>query len=165
MCIRDSEYSERNGFYIGIIPTVSLSKKISFLAEVQYSEEGYSLSNIQSFKTRNIRARVLPQIEYRLIKPIGLMAGLNFGLQLAELTKIDDGDWGNLGLNSFPETDFGYTLGARLHLNKFHITARFNQGIKDINELTFTDMNGSPIGDVTLKSQHYQIGVGYTFGG
>jgi len=157
------DISEKDGFYFGLTPTFSLTKKLSLLAEVQYSQEGHKV-NLTDGQFKNIRLRILPQLEYRLIKPLGLLAGLNVGFQLSELAKVGENPWEDTVTSSLSSNDAGFTVGARIHVNKFHITARYNQGLKNINELTFTDMNGNPIGEVALKSQHYQIGIGYTFG-
>ena len=104
-------------------------------------------------------------MEYRLIKPLGLLAGLNVGFHLSEFTKFGEDSWTET-INSFiSDDDLGFTAGTRIHLNKLHLTLRFNQGLKNINELTFTDVNGTPQESITFKTQHYQIGIGYTFGG
>ncbi|AUS06685.1 porin family protein [Pseudotamlana carrageenivorans] len=132
------ENKHRNGFYIGFLADVSLTKTISLIPELQFSYEGSKADDLQF---DYIQMPVL--LSVKLVKKIHF----NFGPQIGiKVHKVDD-----LAKN------FGFSsiLGIEHRINQaLFADIRHTNGLRNV----FDDDSG-----LSAKNRTLQIGVGYKF--
>jgi len=154
------EIENRTGFYIAFIPKIYLTEKIMFNVEGQYSQEGYKRTG-DDFEAKFQYVRLLPQLEIKLINSLGIYGGYNFGFNISEQIKEFNSSFTTIDPGTIKKTDNGFTVGARVYVGKFSLTAKYNFGIQNINDLIYTDQNGQPV-EVEHRNRNFQIGVGYS---
>ena len=157
---QDGNVENRMGFYLAFIPKIYLTEKIALNVEAQYSEEGYKIDT-DEFEAKFQYVRLLPQIEIKLMKVLGIYGGYNFGFNVSEQLKLANGSFEKSIVDTIKKTDSGFTVGARVYIGKFSLTGKYNFGIQNINDLIYTDQNGQPIAEVEQRNRNIQIGVGY----
>jgi hypothetical protein len=107
---------------------------------------------------------IIPQVEYRFFEPLSIAVGFNIGFNIGEAQKIGDGDW--IDLEEFDvvtSTDLGLAATVKGHIKDFFLYVRYNHGLKNVLNFSYTDINGQSIPDTKEKLSHLQIGVGYNF--
>jgi len=148
--------------FLGISNAIELSSRLSVLGEVQYSRKGHTVefADGEAF-LRYEYLDIIPQLEYRVVGPFAFSAGVNFGLKLAERSKLRDGQTNKLA-NTISPTDLGLVLTAKVDFTKFYGFIRYNRGISDISNL---EINGQLVEgvliDVNQFNRNWQIGFGY----
>lgn len=152
-------FESRTGFYLGLVPKIELGEKFSINLEAQYSQEGYKLGP-DIFEKKFHYVRALPQLEIKLFELLGIYGGYNFGFNISEEVNQSSMFFINPDLRTIKKTDSGFVVGGRIYLGKFSLTGKYNFGIKDINDLNYTDDNGVVI-DVEQRNRNFQIGIGY----
>ena len=135
----------RTGYYLAFIPKIYLTEKIAVNVEVQYSEEGYRLNDDDNFEAKFQYLRLLPQIEIKLMDALGIYGGYNWGFKIDEHISIFDSGFATPALDTIKKTDNGFTVGARVYIGKFSLTGKYNFGIQNITDLTYTDDAGQNI--------------------
>lgn len=150
-------------YYLGLRPTYALSSKVNIGLGLQYSVKGYeSQSGLYAPKVRNYYLDMLPQVEFRPINLFSLVGGVNIGYLAETSAKIDEKwDKNYFLFDAYKKVDFGLLLGLKMYLKQFYVTAHYNHGVVDINEITFTDANGEDIGTSNQFNRNLQIGIGY----
>ncbi len=163
--LENAAYTNGSGYFIGIAPSYKFCEKVSFLVDFQYSNQNYYTGDINSitasgFKTSFIN--IMPEMEYQVHKKIALGVGVNYGLKLNEQTRIANGDWSKTrGFEQTKSTDFGLTGKLKVSHKKLFAFLRYNVGLKNITNLTFTNNNGQVIEDVQQLNRNLQVGIGY----
>ena len=131
-------------FYVGGLADIGLTDKIHIQPELQYSIEGSKDADV-SF------VNVPVMLKYYIIEGLNVQAGPQLGI-------LVDAEGGTDGLKS---TNLGFNFGAAYELvGGFFVDARYNLGLSDISDIE-TDPGFS--GDVSVKTQGFQLGVGYRF--
>ncbi len=155
------------GFFISAIPRLAVNERLSINTEAQYSMESYNWGDTQ-IRLHNIR--LIPELEYSILKSLGIYAGANIGLKVTESYKqTADEEWisrSEIDTNTrgvVKDIDFGLSGGLRYYfLEQFNLTFKYSHGLTNISNILFTDLNG-----VAFEGKEYnrtfQLGLGYTF--
>lgn len=155
------EIGNRVGFYIGITPRVDIFDRLAVSASIQYSEEGLEYTDIDNiYKYQYIR--LIPELELKIIEGLKILGGVNLGYLLDEEIKVEE-EWFDPVIKITDDIDFGVTFGAKYRINRFLFSARYNLGIRDIGELSFTDIDGNDLGNLEQQNRTLQLGVGIRF--
>ncbi|MEZ4892929.1 MAG: porin family protein [Saprospiraceae bacterium] len=156
----------RFGYFVGIAPNYRISKKWQFQIDFQYSLKGFDIDNQGRFTAKGFRygyLDMMPEIEYRLVEYLSLGLGVNYGIKLNEQFKIEDEDWSNSGdFEVINPTDFGLTGKLKVNYKNVYGFVRYNIGLTNIANFTFTDREGQNIDDAKQFNRNLQIGIGYT---
>jgi len=129
----------RTGFYVGLIPKISLGEKIFLNLETQYSLEGYKVGG-DLYEAKFHYIRVLPQLEIKLVKALGIYGGYNLGFNITEQIKENNGSFFKPVVSTIKRTDNGFTVGARVYIGKFTLTGKYNFGFQNITDLNYTEL-------------------------
>lgn len=152
-------------YYVEFRPTYQFSDKFSIGLGVQYSAKSYDIDTevFQRFPPaiRHNYFDILPQIEYRPIKALGLVTGINLGYPLSSQIRVNNTDWEPSAKvrNAFSHLDVGVLIGFRVYIKQFYLTAHYNHGLKDDTIIIFTDANGARLTNQSLQT--FQVGIGY----
>ncbi len=153
-------------YYAGLSPRYAFGPKVSVIAGVAYVAKGYRIDNGPAFgdsKFRYFYIDFSAEIEYKIHKTVGIGLGLYDGFKVGEAQKFGGDDWiDTKDFKSIENSDFGLIGALRVYYKKFYLNIRYALGLKDINNITYTDDNGQPI-EVELRNRHFQIGIGYRF--
>src|SRR5215813_6616709 len=139
------EQQFRYGYNLGGFAEIGLSSKFSFEPEVlfnQYSStldssyrsiyENVIASNQSKVKLNYLTIPLL--LDYKLIGPIHLQAGPQFGILMShDKTLLQNGG------NAFKNGDFSMAAGAQIKLAQLRITGRYLIGLNDINDIDNQD--------------------------
>ncbi len=158
------ETLNKYGFYFAAIPSLNLPGNFAANAEIQYSQEGFHAGNETTWDAKYHYLRIIPELEYQFLELIGLYGGVDIGINVGE--EVKNPGQGNWLKNSdfIKNNDLGLLLGVRVEIRKLSFDVKYNFGIKDINSITYTDIEGFPIEGVTQTNQVLQFGVGYRIG-
>lgn len=158
----------RLGYFVGGVLKFDLTHRISVFGEMQYSLKGNKTvagNNLPETEYKYGYFDLIPGLEFNLFKGLHLGAGVNFGIRVNEFQKIANGDWidtSEIGIVS--GTDYGLSTHLKLYHNKFFVFIRYNFSLKDVSDLTYTDINGNPIGTLDQYNRNTQLGFGYLIG-
>lgn len=148
-------------YFVGLAPSFRISDKVRFQIEAQYSLKGYKLDQGRSLNITFSYLDLIPEVEYDIFEFLAIGVGLNYAIRTNEQIKSEDGILTNLETNSISSTDFGLTGKLKVKFNRIFGFVRYNLGVKDINELFITDVDGNIIEDVRQLNRNLQIGLGY----
>lgn len=155
----------RFGYFIGIAPSYQISEKIQFQVDFQYSLKGYDTANESNFIASDFRYAyfdIIPEIEYYFIENLALGFGVNYGIKINEQFKIGNEDWSNSGdYETINPIDYGLTGKLKFNYKNLFGFVRYNIGLNDIADVTFTDRNGQSIEDAKQLNRNIQVGIGY----
>ena len=57
--------------------------------------------------------------------------------------------------------DFGLLGGVRAQFGDLSLFGRYNYGLSDVNNVTFTDQNGMDFGYINVRNTNIQLGLQY----
>ena len=167
----DAPYNTLNSLHAGIDARIGLSERIAILAGLQYARKGHkgelprpngpTTSAINELHYLN-----LPIVaDVRLWKGLSLQGGIEAGRLLNARVKSAGDKVDNKKL--YEDFDFGLVGGIEYRFNDaFFIGVRHILGVSSIQEIEFTDDNGTSLGKGSSHNQATQISAGYryTFG-
>jgi len=154
----------RSGIFLGLRHIISINKKLGINTELQYSQDGFRVIPEHDIDTRYHVLRVIPHLEYRLNQTGGLFAGVNFGLNFKEETRLYKNSWNTIDRepeNLIKDSDIGLTVGGRYYLKKFTFSFKYHHGLQKSSKFTHTDEEGRNIGTTSGQNRSFQIGIGY----
>lgn len=154
--------TSRSGLYASFTPKYQINKKLSAGLELRFSSEGYLFSD-QNLEFKFNYIRLIPQLEYRVFKKLGLIFGPNIGYRINEKYRGDDLHWHSNPVNSLKDWDFGLTAGIKLYVRNFYFTVRYNYGFNNVSNFPFTDSQGNNIENARQLNRNIQFGVGLVF--
>lgn len=164
--VTDIMPSSRLGYFFGIAPAYRINKRVQFLVDVQYSMKGYEIGprdNQASLAFRFAYIDIIPEVDYRVLDFLSLGIGVNYGFKTQEQVKGGNGDWIDPPIfDLIKSRDWGMTGKIKVHHKNLFGFVRYNLGLKNITEVSYTDVNGEPL-DVKQRNRNLQIGIGYTF--
>ena len=157
----------RWGYFIGVGTNYPISEKVQFLIDFQYSLKGYNLGNNNNLSASGFRYSyidIIPEIEYKVLNYLVLGAGINYAIKLDEEQKFENKGWVSAKESEvIKSSDFGLTGKIKVfHRNIFGFI-RYNLGLSDIADATFTDENGQEIENAKQLNRNLQFGIGYKF--
>lgn len=155
----------KQGLYVALTPAYALNEKLSIRADLQYSDKGYSVVDglVTELKTRPVYLDIMPAVEYKLNALLSAGLGFNAALLLGEKVKHEGGEWQEILASIYTSNDFGVFADLKATHKNFFVTIRYNHGLKDVNNIGFTDENGEPLNDISLRNRNWQFGAGYTY--
>jgi len=145
------------GYNIGGFAEIGLGKQFSFQPEVLFNQYSSSLdSNYKSIYENVIASNqskvklnylTIPLlIDYKLLGPIHLQAGPQFGILMShDKTFLQNGG------DAFKSGDFSMVAGAQIKLAQLRITGRYLIGLNNINDIDNQDK---------WKNQVIQLSIG-----
>ncbi|MFK7908308.1 MAG: outer membrane beta-barrel protein [Chitinophagales bacterium] len=158
----------RTDFFIGVSPSFSISEKINLSVTTQYSRKGYQnendcmLCSSVGLEYRSSYIDVIPEIEYKLLGFLTAGVGFNYGFLINEQSRFENNKWSEIQELISP-SDFGLTGKLKVTHNNFFGLVRYNFGLKNISNISFSDENGDLIVGVKQYNRNLQLGVGYAF--
>ncbi|GLR15762.1 outer membrane beta-barrel protein [Portibacter lacus] len=145
------------GYYLSGTPKFNLTNRLALQSEFQYSLEGYGFNGISGQTKNNFHyIRVIPGVELKIVGPLRIIAGLNYGY--LALAKTQDGD--PISKGAFEKNDVGLLAGINLTFSNVNIAIKYNYGMNSISETQLTDFEGKNL-DLKTKNRFLQVGVGY----
>lgn len=160
--IENPNVASRSGFYVSLTPKYHINKKLSAGLELRYSSEGY-LSSGQNLEYKFNYIRLIPQIEYRVFKKLGLHLGPNIGYRVNEKYRDLGVEWHDNESAHIKNWDFGLTAGVKLYVKNFYFTVRYNYGFSNVSNNQFKDPQGNNITNAKQLNRNIQFGVGFVF--
>ncbi len=160
----------RTDFFIGISPSFSISEKINLAVTTQYSRKGYQnekdcmLCSFVGLEYRNSYIDLIPEIEYEILHFLTVGMGFNYGFLINEQSRFENNEWSEIQ-EFISSSDFGLTGKLKVTHNNFFGLIRYNFGLKDILNTSFSDENGDQIFTAKQYNRNLQVGVGYAFNG
>jgi hypothetical protein len=148
------------GYNLGGFADIGLSKNLSFQPEVLFNQYSSTLDsnyraiyeNVISSDQSKVKLNYLTiplLLDYKLIGPIHLQAGPQFGILMNhDKTFLQNGE------NAFKNGDFSMVAGAEVRLAQLRITGRYLIGLHNINDIDNQDQ---------WKNQVIQLSVGVAF--
>lgn len=160
-----SDPVSRQGYFVGVAPYYKLSKQTRVVLNLQYSHKGYgrfALDDPASTSWRYSYLDLIPEVEYDFLSFLTLGVGANLGFKTEEAFREAREDWDrNPSFNTIKEMDWGLSGKAAIKLGRVSAFVRYNWGVMNVNNLRWTDVNGSPIEDASQRNRNVQIGLGY----
>jgi hypothetical protein len=173
----DTKY--RTGFFVGANVRWAISERWALPIDVQFSQRGYYyntpgsyiiLDNQLAIYRGRVDSRigyldVIPQIEFRPIKPIGIAVGPYLSARLAESVRYGDVvDWTSTKDDKlFEDVDFGLSGKLSGNLGPVTIFASYLFGLADMANIPLVDEQGQALGILAAKSRAVLVGAGWKF--
>lgn len=148
------------GYNVGGFADIGLSKNLAFRPEVLFNQYSSTLDssyrsiyeNVISSDQSKVKLNYLTiplLLDYKLIGPIHLQAGPQFGILMNhDKTFLQNGE------NAFKNGDFSMVAGAEVRLAQLRITGRYLIGLNNINDIDNQDQ---------WKNQVIQLSLGVAF--
>ena len=159
------ESKVKTSFFLGVVTKYQLNEKLTVISDIQISQKGYRVENISvsnDSKFRNVYLDILPEISYQVHDNIGIGIGMNIGVELSEGQKLGSANWmSTKAVDFFNSPDFGVFGTIRFSRNELFLLVRYNLGLSNIANFSYTDVNGNLIGDGKQINRNFQIGMGY----
>ncbi len=142
-----------------------ITEKLSFNLETGFGGKGMKLggenNSLTSTSFRVIGLDLMPSLEFRPIKRIGLGVGMYGTLSFAEFIRFENQPWELISGNDFFKPfDFGLHTYARCYFKFIFIQVGYDHGLVDVFELNFTDVNGQSLGLAVGQFRDFRIGLG-----
>ena len=149
------------GYYFGVNGKYELTDRLGIYVAAQISQEG---SKEQSSSSRSYKLRLNPAIEYKILRSLGIRAGVSYSRRLRGEISIEDRGWEKaISLTNVFDNDFNALLGLNYSIQKFQLKVNYFHGIKNFyRDFMFTDRNGEPFENAKGFNRCLQIGLGYT---
>jgi opacity protein-like surface antigen len=156
-------------WHAGLTARQHLSDRFQLSTDLLYSIRGFQESSdfnvLNEIKTTlSLHYLSLPAMIYFTPNDkISLGAGINLGYLLDAQVKMGN-DKNDASSIYDQEFDLGLHLGFQFNVTPaLFLDARYQWGLTSVTDLTFTDENGFPIGEGSLKNRVLQLSLGYFF--
>ncbi len=168
----DNPYGALSSLHAGIDARINLTERLAIVSGLQYARKGHKSEIPQpngsvASASNELHYLNLPIVaDFRLWKGLSLQGGIEAGSLLGAYTKAAGEKVDNKSL--YEDFDFGLAAGFEYRFNEaFFIGARHILGVSSIQQIEFTDVNGTGLGKGSSRNQATQISAGYryTFGG
>jgi len=135
----------RYGYNIGGFAEIGLGPKFSLQPEVLFNQYSSTLDssyksiyqNVISSNQSKVKLNYLTiplLLEYKLLGPIHLQAGPQFGILMNQ-----DKNFLQNGAEAFKKGDFSMAAGAEIKLANFRVSGRYLVGLSNINDIDNKD--------------------------
>ena len=133
---RTSERAEielKYAFHIGVTSKVEISELFSIQAELLYSSQGYSISEVDGFEYDYTSSLNYINLPLMAIYNVGSVFSLEAGPQIGYLIGAPDTSRSNLSF--YRPIDFSFNFGLGFKLNsRTSLGLRLNRGLNDISK-------------------------------
>lgn len=151
------------GFHVGVYGKIAISKKFSFIPELQFSQRGYKFPLITSSDSRvNMNYLELPLLlSYAPVEFLNIDLGSTIAYKISTVLK-SDGMSRKMGDDFDEDLDIGITGGLRFNVSeKIAIIGRYYYGVSSLFELHLRDDYNNALGRITARNRNVQVGLSY----
>lgn len=175
--VLDAEF--RTAFFAGANARYAFTDHWAVQGDVQFSQRGFYFNTrgtliVQDGQFATYRGRIdhrisyidiMPQIEFRPVRHIGIAAGPYLSWKAGEAIRYGEViNWSNTKDNKlFNDTDFGLFGKLSGHFGPVTIFVSYLHGLADISKIIITDENGQFLGQLGANNQAFAVGAGYRF--
>jgi hypothetical protein len=150
-------------YFAGAQAQYAFNERFSAGLAAQYSAKGFKVDLDESAtKTRLDYFEIVPFAEYKPVKAIGVILGVNFGYLTEALVKLED-KWVKPDFDFYEKWDVGALVGVRYYLKNMYAGLSYNRGIMPVSEIQFTDEQGELLSKAKQFNKSLQLSVGYNF--
>lgn len=162
----DFQHNGLNNFYLFVGAGTGLFTKAEAFLELQYAQNGYTIQsgqgvNTSEFGRKTNYIQVVPKLSYEAFNHLKLQAGPYFAFNVSETFKLTNQDWQDYQELESKSIDAGVVFNLKLCITRFSFNAGMQIGLKDVDNIKFTDANGNDLGSTNSKNRLFHIGVGY----
>ena len=149
----------RTGYFLGLLPKYNVTDKLAIIGETQLSIKGNKQSSPSEIYEQNLKyLNFLPGVEFELLEIIRLGIGVNFAYLIDESQRLNGGSWQDVDL--VKDVDLGLNGTVKVQVSNIFGFVRYELGLNEASNITYTDINGNPIGALKTYNRNIQIGVG-----
>jgi hypothetical protein len=151
-------------YFAGAQVQYASSERFSIGLTAQYSAKGFGI-NLDASPFTEYRLdyfEIVPFAEYKPVKAIGVILGVNLGYLTGTLVKSED-NWINIDYGLVEKWDVGALVGVRYYFKNMYAGLSYNRGILPISDIELTNENGESLGEAKQFNKSLQLGVGYNF--
>ena len=148
-------------YYLSVRPTLKLSEYLHLSVDLQFSKRGFKTQDSNGIPPGRYQfLEIIPQLEYRIIKGLGLYSGISIGINGEEEYKIND-VWEKAKIKVLNKADLGIVLGLRIYPStRFSICTQISNSLVSVSDNLFTDSNGNKL-DTKFIFRNIQLGVAF----
>ena len=154
----------RIDYFGGLAYQYSFNNKWRLSSNAIYSREGFKNELegiIESLHYRFSYLSMLSEAEYRLFPFLSFGAGANLSLLTDSDTNYKESGWKDVDRAGYiKKINYSLTGKIKLEYRGFYTFARYNLGIRDIENISHTDATGNVI-PVDQFTRNMQFGLGY----
>jgi ACT domain-containing protein len=163
--LQTPELNTATNYFLSVRPEIGVTENLSAVLDIQLSRKGYFFYEDSTFANgsgyRFQFLDLIPQVQYKIIKPVAIFGGLGIGIRTSEKQKIKD-VWNEAIDKISRSADYTYVAGIRIFpLHKLSIHAQFAGTLGSFLQIAWTDPQGSLIPDVSTKLNNIQVGIAY----
>jgi hypothetical protein len=154
-------------WHAGLAAQKSLSDRFILSSELLYSIKGFQEAT--DFNVSNDIKTVLSLhylsvpvlLNYKPLDKVSLGAGIELGYLMDAQVKMGD-DKNDVNFIYDRDFEWSLNLGFRFNISPaLFLDGRYQWGLSPVSELFFTDPNGEPLQEATLKNRVLQVSLGY----
>ena len=150
-----------SGVHAGFRSELLLKESIALNADVLYNQRGlksvinYPTGGNSSFSTTSHYLSLPITAGFKLIDHLWVEAGGEISFWLDQTARLDGKKINYLENSEYASTDIGLTGGLSYQFGKWiKLSGRYYRGLGNVQDVTFTDANGQPIGDKAKLNYH-----------
>ncbi|MBK9734853.1 MAG: outer membrane beta-barrel protein [Saprospiraceae bacterium] len=150
-------------YYLSARPTLKLSDNLHISVDLQFSKRGFTTQDSTGIPPGRYQfLEIIPQVEYKIGKGLGIYGGISVGINGGEEYKIND-VWEKAKVKVLKKSDLGIVLGLRFYPNnRISISTQISNSLVSVSDIIYTDNNGNKL-DTKFIFRNIQIGVAYRF--
>jgi opacity protein-like surface antigen len=162
--LQTPKVNSATNYFISVRPELGITESISVGMDIQYSRKGYNFVDANADPISGYRFQYLdmiPQAQFKILKPLSLFGGIGLGIRTSERFKIEE-IWDEAKTKLSKPAEFTYVAGLRFYpVKKISIHTQFAGTLGQFFDVEWTDAQGHVIPNVSTKLNNIQIGIGY----
>lgn len=169
----DEQYAPLRVWHFGMNGTFDLSKNISFQSDLLFNQKGgqspvdLNMPNPrEAYWQYKLTYLSLPMLMQYNFGPMALEAGPEIGYLIHMKVRRNDMLVENdLSFLGDQKIDFSMCVGFKFSVEQFFTEIRWVRSFLSMGDVTFSDMNGTPLGYYHHYANTLQVSFGYYFFG
>ncbi|MBK9254688.1 MAG: outer membrane beta-barrel protein [Saprospiraceae bacterium] len=162
--VENFKTNSTTNYFLSVRPELIISEKLNIGLDIQFSRKGYNSEVNNNQEVAGYRFQYLdmiPQLQYKFIKQIGIFTGLGVAIRTSEKFNIGD-IWRESVQKISKSSDFTYVFGIRVYpLEKLALHFQYAGSLSSISNLEFTDDQGQTVEGAAIYLKNLQIGLTY----
>lgn len=167
----DEHYAPLRLWHFGMNGTFDLSKNISLQTDLLFNQKGgqspvdLSMPNpLEAYWQYKMSYLSLPLLVQYNFGPLALEAGPEIGYLInMKVLRNDVLVENDLTFLGDQKIDFSICVGFKFSVEQFFTEIRWVRSMLSIGDITFSDMNGAPLGHYHHYANTLQVSFGYYF--
>lgn len=151
-------------YFLSVRPELAINDKLKVGLDIQFSRKGYNndVNNNQDVAGYRFQyLDLIPQIQYKVLKYLGLYGGLGLAIRTNEKYKIGE-VWRESVYKLSKSADFTYVLGVRIFpIEKLSAHLQFASSLTSISDIEITNDQGQTIDIAKTLLKNLQLGIAY----